>query len=83
MDIKSEIKSVVTEAGLKRTAYLLDVSYQAVQKNVATGKIPESKVLLFSQIASFKLTPHQLRPDLYPYPDDGLPPELRCQCKDY
>lgn len=42
------------------------------------GKVvPDGKVLLFAQLAGWVSTPHQLRPDLYPHPDDGLPLDMR------
>lgn len=39
--------------------------------------VPDGKVLQFAALADWVSTPHELRPDLYPHPDDGLPAELR------
>jgi DNA-binding transcriptional regulator YdaS (Cro superfamily) len=38
-------------------------------------------VISVSQAVDWRVTPHELRPDIYPHPEDGLPDELRCQCK--
>jgi hypothetical protein len=43
------------------------------------GRVPYSKVLKFCELAQWTKTPHQLRPDIYPHPSDGLPPELRAR----
>jgi DNA-binding transcriptional regulator YdaS (Cro superfamily) len=37
------------------------------------NKIPGELVLKVSEVLEFKVTPHELRPDLYPNPTDGLP----------
>ncbi len=34
-------------------------------------------VLKVSEATSWKVTPHELRPDIYPHPQDGLPEHLR------
>ena len=39
-------------------------------------------VIDVSGAADWQVTPHDLRPDLYPHPQDGLPNELRCQCNE-
>ncbi|WP_024556621.1 transcriptional regulator [Franconibacter pulveris 1160] len=36
-------------------------------------KVPGELVLKVSKAIGFKVTPHELRPDLYPNPTDGLP----------
>lgn len=41
------------------------------------GKVADGAVLGVAAAVDFEVTPHQLRPDLYPHPEDGLPPELR------
>lgn len=52
------------------------VSPQAVSKWADEG-VPPGRVLTFAAAADYVATPHELRPDLYPYPDDGLPIERR------
>lgn len=34
-------------------------------------------VISCCKVVDWKVRPHQLRPDLYPHPDDGLPDSLR------
>jgi DNA-binding transcriptional regulator YdaS (Cro superfamily) len=36
-------------------------------------EIPPERVLSICSALCWKLTPHQIRPDLYPNPTDGLP----------
>lgn len=59
------------------------------EKNVNTismwlqrENLPDGRVIDVAKATDYQVTPHELRPDLYPHPDDGLPPELRCQCDD-
>lgn len=40
-------------------------------------KVPAERVLGVAEANEWRVTPHQLRPDLYPHPDDGLPAHLR------
>lgn len=62
--------------GLARLASSIGVSYQAVQKYLKT-RTPSEKVIAVSQATEWKVTPHELRPDLYPHPHDGMPEHLR------
>ncbi|MGN8238636.1 transcriptional regulator [Enterobacter soli] len=39
------------------------------------NKIPGELVLKVSKVVNWQVTPHELRPDLYPNPTDGLPAE--------
>lgn len=39
--------------------------------------MPSDRVLDVSRATDYQVTPHELRRDLYPHPDDGLPTELR------
>lgn len=40
-------------------------------------RVGDGYVLKVSEAVEWKVTPHELRPDLYPHPDDGLPHEMR------
>lgn len=40
-------------------------------------KVSADYVLKVSQAINWQITPHQIRPDLYPHPQDGLPDHLR------
>jgi len=50
--------------------------------NKTIDGIPDRHVIKSCRAVGFQVTPHQLRPDLYPHPNDGLPAEMRCNCKD-
>ncbi|HIF5901742.1 TPA: transcriptional regulator [Raoultella ornithinolytica] len=39
------------------------------------NKIPGELVLKVSKAVEWQVTPHELRPDLYPNPTDGMPNE--------
>jgi hypothetical protein len=39
------------------------------------GRVPSEKVIDFCRAADWIVTPHSLRPDIYPNPTDGLPPD--------
>ena len=41
------------------------------------GTVPGDAVIPIAKAVEFRVTPHELNPDLYPHPEDGLPPELR------
>jgi DNA-binding transcriptional regulator YdaS (Cro superfamily) len=47
---------------------------QAVQQ---WDKVPPERVIGVARATQFVVTPHELRPDLYPNPTDGLPAEHR------
>lgn len=40
-------------------------------------RVPAESVLAVAEAVGFEVTPHQLRPDIYPNPDDGLPEDMR------
>lgn len=44
--------------------------------------VPPDRVIPIAEATGWEVTPHELRPDLYPYPDDGLPLDRRDHCKD-
>jgi hypothetical protein len=39
--------------------------------------LPAAHVLWLAEQTAWRFTPHQLAPDLYPHPDDGLPERFR------
>ena len=61
--------------GDSAVARLLNLTPWAISK--WRKRLPERRVLWLSEQTAWEFTPHQLSPDLYPHPDDGLPPELR------
>lgn len=45
--------------------------------NVTVNGIPERHVIKACKSVDWKVTPHELRPDIYPHPHDGLPDHMR------
>lgn len=41
------------------------------------GGVSAHYVLAVAEAVAFEVTPHELRPDIYPHPQDGLPAERR------
>jgi DNA-binding transcriptional regulator YdaS (Cro superfamily) len=71
-----------------RAIQLAGGSYGAVARrfNLRTGfgvskwranGVPAERVIELCSFTDFQVTPHHLRPDIYPHPDDGLPVDLR------
>ena len=68
--------------------FLKDKSQQSFAKAIAVSQAMVSKWFLGTRVAGdsvlkvaiatdWQVTPHELRPDLYPHPQDGLPAHLR------
>lgn len=45
--------------------------------NTTQDGVSEKFVIPMSSATGWKVTPHELRPDIYPHPEDGLPEERR------
>ena len=45
--------------------------------NTTKEGIPAIHVIKACDAVNYQVTPHELRPDLYPHPEDGLPDSLR------
>ena len=73
----SPIARVIETVGLSRLARKIGVTYQAIRKWEKHGKTPSERVLpihyathgLVYHATRGAVTPHELRPDLYPDPD--------------
>jgi DNA-binding transcriptional regulator YdaS (Cro superfamily) len=63
--------------GQVKLAKHLGVTPQAVSQWVSGRRVPLTRVLEIAKLTGWVVTPHQLAPDVYPYPDDGLPAEAR------
>lgn len=49
--------------------------------NTVKIEVPPAEVVLaIADFLEYKITPHELRPDLYPNPNDALP-DSACSCK--
>lgn len=63
-------------------AKLLGVSQTIVNSWVrGVKRISSKRVIDICLHSGWIVTPHELRPDLYPHPDDGLPSDMRCDCQ--
>lgn len=61
--------------GVNKTAKAVGVDQPVVSHWIRRG-IPADRVLSVSRATGWQVTPHALRPDIYPNPTDGLPPEV-------
>ncbi|WP_447880374.1 YdaS family helix-turn-helix protein [Serratia fonticola] len=71
---KNALLAAISSVGsIKLFAKNLGISQQSVckWKNKRRGIVPHGRVLDVFAISG--VTPHELRPDLYPNPTDGLP----------
>lgn len=48
-------------------------SVQSVANWVSKDRVPPDRVIQLCEWGGWSVTPHQLRPDIYPNPSDGLP----------
>lgn len=73
MNIETLQRAIDVAGSTKKFAQKLGISEQAVGrwKNKYKGTVPATRVLEVFQVTG--VTPHELRPDLYPNPTDGLP----------
>lgn len=72
--LKDKITSIMSQSEIAKN---LGVKSQAVSGWLNfTGIIPAERVIPLSRILGWRLTPHELRPDLYPNQNDGLPSGL-------
>ena len=62
-----------------RVSRITKLTHQAVSK--WDGVVPDGRVLEVCYGFDWAVTPHELRPDIYPHPDDGLPEHLRGKSK--
>jgi DNA-binding transcriptional regulator YdaS (Cro superfamily) len=76
MKVNALISKFGSAANLARIA---GVSRQAVSQ--WDDDLPADRVLSVSRATAWQVTPHQLRPDIYPNPTDGLPPDVAAQQK--
>lgn len=68
-ELQKKILAVCSQAELGRR---LDRRSQTINFWFKT-KVPGELVLKTATALNFKVTPHELRPDLHPNPTDGLP----------
>ncbi|MMZ41479.1 helix-turn-helix protein [compost metagenome] len=71
-----DLKSYLNENGIKQQdfAQAVEKSQGYVSRVVAGScKLGGEVVIKWAAATGFNVTPHDLRPDLYPNPSDGLP----------
>lgn len=54
-----------------------ELGQSAISNWLQRGRVPSERVLDVARAVGFGVTPHELRPDLYPNADDGLPADRR------
>lgn len=73
-----DLKQIVADIGASVVALRMGEKFpQTINNWLSRGGVPDGKVRIFSEAIEYRKTPHQLRPDLYPHPNDGLPEHLR------
>ena len=79
MDKSSLIKAVDLIGGQVATARAVGVKQAHVWGwlNKTKDGAPPERVISISAATNWQVTPHELRPDLYPHPQDGLPDHMR------
>lgn len=79
MDIKEYVRELIKKAdGAGPLSKALGISRVAVGLWLVNG-VPADRVLGACAQARWAVTPYQVRPDLYPHPEDGLPAAMRRQ----
>lgn len=66
------LKRLIRGHGLTAIAAKMGCSYQAVRKWEIVG-VPAERVIGFCRALEWEVTPHELRPDIYPHETDGMP----------
>jgi DNA-binding transcriptional regulator YdaS (Cro superfamily) len=66
-------RDIKKSGGASALAQKLGVSLQRLNNWRSRGRIPADMVIRYSCARDWEVTPHQLRPDIYPNPTDGLP----------
>lgn len=72
MSSPNPISVAVQLVGLQALAKSVGVTYQMIQKYKARGASAE-RVRQICAATGWRVTPHMVRPDLYPNPADALP----------
>ena len=73
MNIKEFLNSQSQESFAKNVG----VSQAMVSKWFLGTRVAGDSVMKVAIASDWQVTPHELRPDLYPHPEDGLPAHLR------
>ncbi|HHO0110093.1 TPA: transcriptional regulator [Shigella flexneri] len=78
------LKNKIHQKGLSQAgiARLIGLPQQVVSRWANGYQIPASRVLQLCEIMEWTVTPHELRPDIYPNPTDGLPCGNKCMANE-
>lgn len=73
------LKLINTAGGQSALARLSGVPQATISAwvNRFQHRVGADFVIKLCESVEWKITPHQLRPDIYPHPNDGLPESLR------
>ncbi len=71
----NQVSNAVALVGLQALAKSVGVTYQAIRKYERQG-VSAERVIPIASATGWRITPHALRPDLYPNPGDGLPSNI-------
>ncbi|ELO0595197.1 helix-turn-helix domain-containing protein [Salmonella enterica] len=69
-ETRSKLHLLITQRAIAQN---LGVTPQAVNLWFNKAGIPPRFILPVCELVGWKITPHELSPDLYPHPADGLP----------
>ncbi|MGL4696348.1 YdaS family helix-turn-helix protein [Enterococcus larvae] len=72
--ICSRLRNSVSQRAIAKA---LGISPQAVNQWFSKSLIPPRYVLPICEMTGWKVVPHDVRPELYPSQDDGVPTHLR------
>ena len=70
-------KAVEFCGGITSLATRINERANTISMWIQRSNIPSEKVIAVSKATDYQVTPHDLRPDLYPYSFDGMPEHLR------
>ncbi len=73
-----KISDYISEVGPEVAAHVFGCAVSTA-KSYRNGirKVDPERVIDLAGRTGWKVTPHEIRPDLYPHPSDGLPDYLR------
>ncbi|HDI3023793.1 TPA: helix-turn-helix domain-containing protein [Cronobacter turicensis] len=72
--ICSRLRSAVSQRAIAKA---LGISPQAVNQWFSKSTVPPRYVLAVCEMTGWKITPHEVCPEIYPNSDDGLPTSMR------
>lgn len=78
MNTLNPLSVAISSCGIENLAAALGVTRQAIRKYERT-RVTAERVLQISKQTGWRVTPHDLRPDLYPNPTDAVPAEVALQ----